>query len=164
MVSFYLPDDARRMARRAQISGALAVGIAVAAFIACVTLCFFVRTGTAAQLLKWVIGLSVLAGWGCILILAFVHYPARAEAEHISHILAETPTVREGVLTVEKTAFHIPKSVDIRRAVLTEGEESTALHVLSRCVGRLPTVPVRVRVYTVRKFITGFEVCDEENE
>lgn len=159
----YPPEEAEQLHRRSRRSGRWILCIGAAALILCVTLCFFVRTGNASRLLTWVIAVSTLSGWACILIGALVYFPARAEADHMRGILSETPEERRGTLSVSPLLFHIPRSVTVRRAILTDGEEKTTLHVLARKAKKLPAGDVYLRVYTVRNFITAFEECHEND-
>ena len=57
----------------------------------------------------------------------------------------------------------LPRSIAVRRALLTENGETTALSLNARLARRMPPDGTRVRVRTVRRYITAFEVCDEES-
>lgn len=158
----YTTEEAEQLHQRMRRSKMCMTIIAVAALIACVMICFHVHTGNASHLLGWVIGLSTLAGWTCILTAAFSYYPAKAEWKHIHASLNSPVETLCGVLSVNSEAYHIPQSVTVCKAALTDGEETHTLHVLAEKVCELPSVPTRVRVDTVRRFIIAFEVCDEK--
>ena len=159
----YTTEEAERLHQRMCRSKYCMTIIAVVALIACVAICLNVHTGNASRLLVWVIALSTLAGWACILITALAYFPSRAVWKHIHASLSEPMEMLCGVLSVNPEAYHIPQSVTVCKAVLTDGEESHTLHVLADKVRELPAAPARLRVYTVRRFIIAFEVCNEED-
>lgn len=163
MVSLYSHEEKNRMKKRAVICLATACAVLGAALIACVVLCTKVRTGNAEKLLYWVIGLFTLAGWFFILMIGLGYRPFQAEYRHMEGILNGPEEMDEGRLTVSPVSFRIPKSIVIRKAALTNGEETRTLNVDARLAKMLPKNGSRVRVKTVRKYITAAEACDEND-
>ncbi len=150
-----------RHRRRAAWSGAAAWGALALGWLASAALCFFVNTANAQRMLFWVIGLATVSGWVFILLRQMVHSPAYAEASHTAGILAdetEKTEEYEGTLRLSPGAFQIPKSIAVRRATLINGEESVTLSIDAAYARRLPPDGSFLRVQTVRKYITGYEV------
>ena len=162
MISLYTTEEAQRLRRHAGISARTAAIVFLLAFAACIALCFFVRTANASRMLIRVIVLFTLGGWAAILLLNLVYYPARAGYTHMEGILAGETEVREGRLLILPGAFRIPKSITVRKVNLETEGETLHLSVLCGKVNQLPANGSRVRVCTVRNYITAFEVCDEE--
>ena len=163
MTELYSPEEERRFRRRDRISRAAAWTVLLGGLGACVWMCCHARTGNAGQLLKASILVSTLAGWVFAPLLMCAAGPARAEYRHIAGILAGQPEACEGTLTVEKESMCLPRSIAVRRALLTENGETIALSLNARLARRMPPDGTRVRVRTVRRYITAFEVCDEES-
>ena len=161
MTSFYSKEEMERHRRRAAWSGAAAWGALALGWLACGVLCFFVNTANARRMLYGVIGLATVSGWVFILLLHIVYLPAHAEANFIAGIKAEESTDYEGVLRLSPGAFQIPKSILVRRATLTNDEESVTLSIDAAFARRLPPDGSFLRVQTVRKYITGYEVLHE---
>lgn len=163
MVSLYSKDEKNRMKKRAMICLVTACAVLGGAFIACIVLCTRVRTANAERLLYWVIGLFTLAGWAFILLLSLGYWPYQAEYRHMEGILSGQEEVWEGRLTVSPVTFRIPKSIVIRKATLTSGEETKTLNVDARLAKMLPKNGSYVQIKTVRKYITAVEVAQDEN-
>ena len=161
MTNFYSKEEMERHRRRAVWSGAAAWSALALGWIACAALCFFVNTANARRMLFGVIGLATVSGWVFILLRQMVYTPARAEARHMAGIIAEEATEYEGVLRLSPGAFQIPRSIAVRRATLTNGEESVTLSIDAALARRLPPDGSFVRVQTARKYITGYEVLHE---
>ena len=161
MTNFYSKEEMERHHRRAAWSGAAAWAALALGWLACGVLCFFVNTANARRMLFGVIGLATVSGWVFILLRQMVYLPAHAEANHIAGIITEESTDYEGVLRLSPGAFQIPKSILVRRATLTNGEESVTLSIDAALARRLPPDGSLVRVQTVRKYITGYEVLHE---
>ncbi len=135
-----------------------------AGFAICVLLCFFVRTANAGRMQIAVIAVSVLAGWAVILLRALGEEPARADGTHMEGLLSNPEhAFHTGRLTVKAQAVHLPRSIWVRRAVLTgtDGAERS-LSVLARKGGELPPRDTVIRVETVRGYIIGWEVAHDE--
>lgn len=161
MTKFYSQKEMERHRRRAAWSGAAAWGALALGWLASAALCFFVNTANAQRMLFWVIGLATVSGWVFILLRQMVHSPAYAEASHTAGILAdetEKTEEYEGTLRLSPGAFQIPKSIAVRRATLINGEESVTLSIDAAYARRLPPDGSFLRVQTVRKYITGYEV------
>ena len=158
MTNFYSKEEMERHRRRAAWSGAAAWGALALGWLACGVLCFFVNTANAQRMLYGVIGLATVSGWVFILLRQMVYLPAHAEANHIAGIITEESTDYEGVLRLSPGAFQIPKSILVRRATLTNDEESVTLSIDAAFARRLPPDGSFLRVQTVRKYITGYEV------
>ena len=161
MTNFYSKEEMERHRRRAAWSGAAAWGALALGWLTCAALCFFVNTANARRMLFGVIGLATVSGWVFILLRQMVYLPAHAEANHIAGIIAEETTEYEGVLRLSPGAFQIPRSIAVRRATLTNGEESVTLSIDAALARRLPPDGSLVRVQTVRQYITGYEVLYE---
>lgn len=164
MTKFYSQEEMERHRRRAAWSGAAAWGALTLGWLASAALCFFVNTANAQRMLFWVIGLATVSGWVFILLRQMVHSPAYAEASHTAGILAdetEKTEEYEGTLRLSPGAFQIPKSIAVRRATLINGEESVTLSIDAAYARRLPPDGSFLRVQTVRKYITGYEVLHE---
>ena len=161
MTKFYSQEEMERHRRRAAWSGAAAWGALALGWLTCAVLCFFVNTANARRMLIWMIGLSTVSGWIFILLRQMVYAPAHAEASYMAGILTEEAAEYEGVLRLSPGAFQIPRSIAVRRATLTNGEESVTLSIDAALARRLPPDGSLVRVQTVRKYITGYEVLHE---
>ena len=160
MMVLYSQADAQRMSRRAKISLSLSCALIVSSLIACIALCTQVNTGNAERMLYTVIGLFTLAGWAAILLFRLIYLPSAAGYRHMKSILDGEEAEMEGRITLTSAAFQIPKCILARKVSLAvEGEEETRkLNIDDRLVKKLPTDGTRVRVRTVRKFITAIEV------
>lgn len=160
MIIFYSQADALRMGRRAKASLYASLALLLSALIACVVLCALVNTANAESMLYTVIGLFTLAGWIAILLMRLVYAPSAAICRHMKSILGGEEEETEGRISLSPAAFQIPKGILARKAALTvEGEEENRmLNIDSRFVKKLPPDGTRVRVRTVRKFITAVEV------
>lgn len=161
MTNFYSREEMERHRRRAAWSGAAAWSALALGWLSCAVLCFFVNTANARRMLFWVIGLATVSGWAFILLRQMVYLPAHAEANHIAGIITEESAEYEGVLRLSPGAFQIPRSIAVRRATLTNGEESVTLSIDAGLARRLPPNGSLVRVQTVRKYVTGYEVLHE---
>ncbi len=158
MVVFYTAEEMEKQKRRARWSGAAAWVCLGLGWLACAALCFFVRTGNAKRMLFLIIGLATLSGWAFILLRQLICVPAQAEAHHMAGILTGEAEAYEGTLLLSPGAFQIPRSIAVRKVMLTQGEETVSLNIDARLAQRLPKDGSFVRVRTVRKYITGFEV------
>lgn len=158
MNRLYTPEEAHRWRRRTRLSLVICIVLAVIVTGICILLSTWVNTANAMRLLLTNIALFTLTGWAVILTLYYVHAPAKAQALHIEGMFSEEPQVYEGVYTLQPGAFRIPKSVTVRSAVLTSGEDASTLHISAVLVGRLPPSGTHLRVWTVRRFIIAYEV------
>jgi len=158
MKRLYTPETARHWKRRSTFTLAFSLGLVALALIVCVCLCAQVSTANAQTLLITCIILFTLAGWACILLLYFAYVPARAQATHIAGMFSAEVETFEGVLTIHKEGFHIPKSVTVRKATLLTAEGPLSLNISAGLAHQLPANGSSVRVSTVRRYITGYEV------
>ncbi len=158
MIRLYTPEAARRWKRRAYMILVFSLGLVALALIACIIFCTQVNTANAQTLMLSSMALFTLAGWACILLLYFAYAPAKAQAVHMAGMFSAKTETWEGVLTVHKDSFHIPKSVTVRKATLETAEGPLSLSVSAGLASRLPKNGTAVRVTTVRKYITGYEV------
>lgn len=159
MTVLYTEAEMQKMKRRAAWSGAVSWGALALGWIACAALCFFVRTANAKQMLFLVIGLATVSGWVFILLRQMVCAPSHAEARHMAGILRDATEVEyEGFLRLSPGAFRIPKSISIRKLSIRQDEENISLNIDARLACRLPPDGTSVRVMTVRKYVTAFEV------
>ena len=158
MKQLYTPEEAKRWQRRASLSLAFVIGLPVLALAVCIVLCTQVTTANAQTLLLTVIALFTLAGWAAILLAAFAYRPARALAIHIGGMLSAEPQAYEGTLTLLPETFGIPQSITVRKASILTEDGPVSLSVSTGLVRQLPRGSARIRVWTVRKFITAYEV------
>ena len=160
MIFLYSQADALRMDRRAKVSLYASFGLLLSALITCIILCTQVNTGNAERMLYLVISLFTVAGWIAILLLRLVCFPSAAVCRHMKSIIGGAEEELEGRLSLSPAVFQIPKGILARKVSLAvEGEEETRkLNIDDRLVKKLPTDGTRVRVRTVRKFITAIEV------
>lgn len=157
MKHLYTPEEARRWKARASRTKAFSIGALALALAVCILLCTRVTTANAQTLLLWAIALFTLAGWTAILLMYLVYAPARAQAVHIGGMVSAEAECAEGVLTLLKETFPIPKSITVRKATLQTAEGPVSLSVSAALARQLP-VGVPLRVMTVRRFITAYEV------
>lgn len=158
MKPLYTTEEARRWKRRSAFALTASAGVVALALAICIVLCTQVNTANARTLLLCAITLFTLAGWTGILLLCFVHAPAKAQAEHIRGILAEEPQLHEGILTLQRDSFRIPGSIAVRKATLLTEEGPVSLNVSAGLAKKLPGGSAHLRVWTVRRFITAYEV------
>lgn len=161
MKELYTPEAAQRWTRKARnlLTAILAIG--GVALIICILLCCLVNTANASLLCGLVIGTSTIAGWTIILLLILAYLPARAEAAHITGVMQGEPEELCGTLKVNPQKWIIPHSVTFYKATLTQEEGSRSLNLDAALIRELPPQGARVRLTTVRKFITAYEVEDE---
>ncbi len=158
MIRLYTPESARQWKRRAALLLGFSIGLVVLALMVNIVLCTRVNTANAQTLQITAIALFMLAGWACILLLYFAYAPAKAQAVHIGGMFSAESETYEGVLTIHKESFHIPKSVTVRKATLETAEGPLTLNISAGLVHQLPKNGTAVRVTAVRKYITGYEV------
>ena len=158
MTVLYSQPEALRMGKRAKKSLWTAGAALASALIICLVLCFRVNTANAERMLYTVILLFAFAGWIAIFLLRLVYFPSAAICRHMKSILAGEEEALEGNLTLTRDAFQIPKGILVRKVTLEQEGETRMLNLDARYADRLPPPGTRVRVRTVRKFITAIEV------
>lgn len=146
-----------RMALTALLTGGLAL-------LLCILLCTQVTTGNAQGMSVTVITVSTLAGWAVILLLRFGYLPAKAQREHITGVMSEAAEEHQGVLTLDRQRWIIPHSVAFFKVTLRSGSEARIFSINAPMARELPPNGTPVRVLTVRKFITAYEVQHEEDQ
>ncbi len=150
-------ESAEKAKRRTWVFRGL-IGLALAVFT---VLCLLVRTGNARIMLYIAWGFVILIGWALIAWWMFALEPARAEERHRTGLKAAgEPSVYEGVFTLREGSFRIPKSVRIYKVSLDTGKETLSLNLAESLREKAPVDGSRVRVQTLRKFITGIEVLE----
>lgn len=159
MNRLYTPQSAQHWQHRAKASLWLSLGLMATALAVCILLCTRLTTANTQTLLLTDIILFTLAGWICMLVLYFVYAPAKAQAAHMAGMLAAEPEMYEGVLTLHRESFHIPKSITVRKASLHTADGSLTLNVSASLSRQLPQGK-RLRVWAVRKYITAYEVLE----
>ncbi len=147
-----------RMGRRLYLT----LCLAVFALSACITLCRRVDTANAQFQLYAVIVLSILTGWAVILLIAFGYLPARAEVIHREGMLGEEATEVTGVLPIDRQKWVIPHSIAFCKVFIANGEEKFSCQADAALLRQLPPDGTRIRAVIRRKFITAWEVQDEE--
>lgn len=159
MVRLYTNEEGCRWQRRARVSLGAALGLLAAALGVCIFLCTRLTTANAQTLLLADIALFTLAGWVCMLVLYFIYAPAKAQATHIAGMMSQEPEMFEGTLTLRRETFHIPKSITVRKADLRTADGTLLLSVSNGLCRQLPQGK-KLRVWTVRKYITAYEVME----
>lgn len=173
MTTLYSPETIRREKHRARCGFLAALILGLSALILCIALCFGIRTANAASRRNAVILISTLSGWCVILLVRGLILPEIREYRHEEGILygvwdaaesrsvAEPPEIHEGVLLSFGDIFRIPKSISFFPVVLrVETEEEIQLRLNARCKAQFPPVGTKVRVKTIRRYITEFEVTE----
>ena len=157
MEHLYTHAESQRWKRRAALTMGISAGAVALALAVCIVLCTIVTTANAKTLLILAVALFTLAGWAAILLLFFVYAPARAQAEHIFGMLNGEVQQYEGMLTLHRETFRIPKSITVRKATLLTDEGPVSLNVSAALAHRLPT-DEKLRLETVRRYIAAYEV------
>lgn len=158
MKKLYSMEAAKGWLKKARQRKYIMLGVGILSLAVCIFLCTQVTFFNQDRLLWPVVVVSVLGGWGVIVLYSYAYAPARARAEHMKGIMAGEEEVFSGVLQRTGESFSIPKSVTVKKIRLQMGEESVLLHAESAAARQLPADGTRVQVSTVRKFITGYEV------
>ena len=164
MVSLYSTQAMEGMKRKSRLGAAAALLLMGAALALCVFFCARVKTGNEYRLFSCTVGVFTVAGWGAIFLLRCVILPAHAEYRHMQGILKGETEEYSGVLSLSGAAFAIPRSITVKKVKLTQDGQELSLHVDASLARRLPPSGSRVRLKTVRKYITAYEVCHEETE
>lgn len=157
-MKLYTEEKLRALKKRAntlRLFLILLMGLSLAFSIAA---CFFVKTANAAKLLLAIISAMTLSGWISILVLNLSYLPAKRESMHMENILKEETVSVEGVLSVSLIVFTIPKSIEIQKVTLRNGEDETTFSVNRRYASSLPANGSVVRVKTAKGYITEAEV------
>ena len=162
MTELYTPRAADKWQKKAKgllTAVFLTIGLSLAA---CILLCRLVNTANAETIYGVVVGISTLAGWTVMLLISLAYLPARAEAAHIRGVMQGEAEELTGCLRVDRQKWVIPGSVSFYKATLTQGEESRTLNLNAALATSFPPQGAKVRLRTVRKFITAYEVEDEK--
>lgn len=126
--------------------------------LACIFLCTRVKTGNADVLLFAVIAISTVTGWAAMLLMFFRYAPARAQCGHIAGVMVGDKQEYTGEIHVSEEKIHIPKSIDIHKVTLRNGEETHSFNIDAVLFDHLPQNGVQVRILAARKFIAACEV------
>ena len=146
----------KRKIRRWTALAGTAAALALAAFIC---LCAGVRTANAEfrRVAGWIA--VTLGGWTVILAAELRIIPDRRGLSHERGILeGQTPEILIGEIESTGSAFSIPNSVTFYPVTLRAGEEKHSLKLIARGQKAFPPPGTRVRVETVRDYITAYEV------
>lgn len=162
MTFLYSPEKLKRTERREKTGRALVWGLSFVFLAACVFFCLNTRMGNEREMMTAAVVLSVLGGWTVMGIAFFYWLPARAEYRHMQGILEGQEEEAEGVLRRTDSWFSIPRSVTVRRILLTQDGGELALQADAPLCRLLPPDGTRVRVRTVRRFITAWEAYDAD--
>ena len=161
-VTLYTQEEAAAVRARAKRLKTWMMILALTGLAVCVTLCCLVNTANETAVRIAVTAVSAVFGWAVILVWALGYAPARADYTHMEGVLGGERETFAGKLSLEEGAWHIPKSIWIRKVNLTDAEGNVQrLSVLAAKAGALPPEGTEVRVETVRKYILTAEVLHE---
>ena len=113
MERFMSSETVRNSRNRANLMTRVLIAAAAAVLILFVVFCLLTRTGNARAMLIAAMICTVAGGWGVMAFWVFSVEPARAEANHLEGLAAETAQTREGRVTLDPEGFRIPKSVRV---------------------------------------------------
>lgn len=157
MVELYSKAEAEAGLKRAKIC-LIAAGVSLAAgLIVCILLCQGVTTRNAPSRQLWTVCIAAASGWLAILLYMLGTRPAKAAGSHAAWMLSETPEAVAGEAQLMPGVMHIPHSIDIRKVRVRVGEDSVTLNLNAAKAARFPAGG-RMTLYTVRKYIVGYEV------
>lgn len=165
MTCLYTRDQALEHKKKEKRLRIGAVIIAAAALAVCVTLCAFVRTGNAEQLLLAAVAVSTLGGWAVIFLRECCLKPVRALRRHEEGILESAekggPTEREGILKSIGHYVSLKGSITFFLLKLKNDEETVEIKVPKEKLPLLPNQNAHVHVLTVRGYLFSWEAKDE---
>lgn len=164
MERFMSSETVRNSRNRANLMTRVLIAAAAAVLILFVVFCLLTRTGNARAMLIAAMICTVAGGWGVMAFWVFSVEPARAEANHLEGLAAETAQTREGRVTLDPEGFRIPKSVRVLKARLETGEETLSLNLNEKYGDWVPPDGSLVRVETAKKFIIGMETLEKAEE
>jgi len=154
----YSDSALKKFMKRARISLSLGISVFLGGHAACIILCLFISTRTSHVLLPYIILTSVLSGWLSIGIFYYAYFPSKAQAKHISRCLRENTIEYEGHAYLHSEVIQIPKSIAVRKVALQTKDEKILLNLNAAFSKAFPEGETTVRVCTVNKYITAFEV------
>ena len=131
---------------------------AAAMLLAFVTMCLLTRTANARAMFIAMLASMIPAGMICILLYCLRVRPDRMAARHTKMLLDGAAETDEGEFRYAGGPVQIPGSVRVLPVSLQNGEESRCLFLDETLAGRMPAEGTRVRVQTVRRYITGAEI------
>ncbi len=123
-----------------------------------ITLCLFVKTENASKLLLAIITVMTLSGWISILVLNLFYLPAHRQSKHMENILKEETVSFEGEICLSPMVFGIPKSIEIQKVTIKNGEEAQTFSVSHNFAHLLPENGAVVRIKSAKGYITEAEV------
>ncbi len=170
MKTLYSSNTIRTEKQRIRTGLLLAAVLGCTALVVCIALCFGIRTANAAPRQITVIAVSTLGGWSIILLTEGLILPEVRELRHEEGILygipdtaaagrlvLEDPVVCEGEILSIGEVFRIPKSISFFPVVLRQEGENLQLKLNARHRKGFPSEGTRVRMITVRNYITEYE-------
>ncbi len=160
MTELYTESYAAR--QRKEYGKWLTVCIAVVALtlMVCITLCFFVSTGTARALFFTVAGLSTLSGWVYILILRPKRRSALAQYRHCDGMLKKGANESEfltGEVRVLPYEVQVPGSIRVKPVKLINEQGERSLHMNARF--SLPEGRLALRC--AGNYVAAYEVAED---
>ena len=158
MQTLYTKEMTEKRKARAKRDAWLAAGLLLGGLLLCVFLCTRVRTGNAIRLQWACVAVSTVTGWAALLLCHLSVIPQRAAYRHEEGILKGEPAEISGVLYREPGALALPKSITVKKLRLETENGPVTLSVQEEKEKHLPPDGTRVRVLTVRKYITACEV------
>lgn len=173
MKTLYSSETIQQEKQHARIGRIAASFLAIAGLTACIFFCFGVRTANADSRRLIVISVSTLTGWGVIFLIRGLILPETREFQHEEGLLTgiwdcsanrffpESTEIHEGEILSIGEAFQIPKSISFCSVILREGTEETQLRLNTRNRHGFPCVGTSIRVKSIRKYITEYEVQND---
>ncbi len=131
---------------------------AAAMLLAFVTMCLLTRTANARAMFIAMLASMIPAGMICILLYCLRVRPDRTAARHTKMLLDGAAETDEGEFRYAGGPVQIPGSVRVLPVSLQNGEESRRLFLDETLAEKMPAEGTRVRVQTVRRYITGAEI------
>ena len=155
-IELYSPADLARLKTQKRRWSAALWSFSGAALLCCVLFCLRTNTANAAQMERWTVIVSTLAGWIVITLGTDVVAARKREAAHVQHMLTGPREEQEGTLVLTEEFISIRGSVRVRRGVLQTEDGTRRLLIHAKRADRLK--PGRVRISTVHDYVVAAEV------
>lgn len=163
MTELYPHAETQRMKKRVRRLQCFVWAIAALTLTGCIVCCVKATTLTALRLQWTAVGVSTAGGWLVMLLYSLCLSPLSALQRHAEGLTKGEAEIYAGVLTLQKESFRIPHSITVRKVALEDEDDAVTLHVAEAMAQLLPENGTRVKVTAVRKYITAWEVCHEND-